>query len=638
MRINHNIAALNTYRQLTAGSLNASKSMEKLSSGLRINRAGDDAAGLAISEKMRGQIRGLEQASRNAQDGISLLQTAEGALNEVHSILQRMRELAVQASNDTATDADRQALQKEVEQLKSEIDRIANTTEFNTKKLLNGDLEGNKIAQGTKLESVKINQVATNGTSLAGNALQATTSIVAGANDLLKLKLTNADGTTITKEYTLAAGNYTRQGLVDQINAQIGSTSDLAGKVTAQLTNDNRIIFVTNEQAAGVKIEVQEASVSDKTALVALGFQNAPAAVSSTATLGTSAFVDGTSDSIKVTIGGKTIDNIDFLSANFTVGTDGDGNALAKLIQDAINTAFGGSASANVISVTYDSGNDKLVYSSTSGAEVNIAAATNNSATNVANLAADAVNTTLSSNGNKTETTGVAAGSVSTSTTLISLGDADGNSYGLKAGNVIRISGTLNGTAFNNNSSLLTIDSTTTVQDLLDEIAQTIPGAESVTLDSTTGQIKINGQLGEAYGIANLKIVAETSATDSTQVATFSNDFSAFKEIQAAQDAHTDSSLSFHIGANESQTMKVDINEMSVKSLALSSVDVSTQQGAETAISVINNAIEKVSTERSKLGAFQNRLEHTINNLGTSAENLTASESRIRDVDYALAA
>jgi flagellin len=139
MRINHNIAALNTYRQLTSGTNAASKNMEKLSSGLRINRAGDDAAGLAISEKMRGQIRGLEMASKNSQDAISLIQTAEGALNETHSILQRMRELAVQAANDTNTDEDRNALQNEMDQLAKEIDRIANNTQFNKKDLLKGD-------------------------------------------------------------------------------------------------------------------------------------------------------------------------------------------------------------------------------------------------------------------------------------------------------------------------------------------------------------------------------------------------------------------------------------------------------------------------------------------------------------------
>lgn len=138
MRINHNIAALNTYRQLTGNTSNTSKSLEKLSSGMRVNRAGDDAAGLAISEKMRGQIRGLDQASRNAQDGISLIQTAEGALNETHSILQRMRELAVQSSNGTNTDDDRAEMQKEIDQLLTEVDRISSDTEFNTQKLLDG--------------------------------------------------------------------------------------------------------------------------------------------------------------------------------------------------------------------------------------------------------------------------------------------------------------------------------------------------------------------------------------------------------------------------------------------------------------------------------------------------------------------
>lgn len=140
MRINHNIAALNTYRQLGTANAGQMKSMEKLSSGLRINRAGDDAAGLAISEKMRGQVRGLEQASANAQDGISLIQTAEGALNETHSILQRMRELGVQGSSESLTTDDRNAISEEVTALKAEIDNIASSTKFNTKQLLNGGL------------------------------------------------------------------------------------------------------------------------------------------------------------------------------------------------------------------------------------------------------------------------------------------------------------------------------------------------------------------------------------------------------------------------------------------------------------------------------------------------------------------
>ena len=146
MRINTNVAALNSYNQLNQTNQNMEKSLERLSSGSRINRAADDAAGLAISEKMTSQVKGLAQAQRNAQDGISMIQTAEGALKETHSILQRMRELSVQASNDSNTNEDRNEIQSEMDQLHSEITRIADTTEFNTKELLNGDLAGSANA------------------------------------------------------------------------------------------------------------------------------------------------------------------------------------------------------------------------------------------------------------------------------------------------------------------------------------------------------------------------------------------------------------------------------------------------------------------------------------------------------------
>ena len=141
MIINHNMNAMNAQRNMAINTSSAGKSMEKLSSGLRINRAGDDAAGLSISEKMRGQIRGLDQASRNSADGISMIQTAEGALQETQSILQRMRELSVQAANDTNVTADRNAIQSELTSLTNEIDRIATTTQFNEKNLLNGSLD-----------------------------------------------------------------------------------------------------------------------------------------------------------------------------------------------------------------------------------------------------------------------------------------------------------------------------------------------------------------------------------------------------------------------------------------------------------------------------------------------------------------
>ena len=139
LRINQNVAAMNSYRNLSITDGQMAKSLEKLSSGFRINRAGDDAAGLAISEKLRGQVNGLNKASENAQNAISMIQTAEGALNETHSILQRVRELTVQAANDTNTDDDRSAIQKEVTALTAELDRISTTTEYNTKSLLSGN-------------------------------------------------------------------------------------------------------------------------------------------------------------------------------------------------------------------------------------------------------------------------------------------------------------------------------------------------------------------------------------------------------------------------------------------------------------------------------------------------------------------
>ncbi len=180
MRINHNIMALNAYRQLSINNTGVQKSLEKLSSGLRINRAGDDAAGLAISEKMRAQIRGLEQASRNAQDAISLIQTAEGALNETHAILQRMRELVVQAGNlGTNQNDDLQYIQDEIKTLKEEIAGIAERTQFNGKTLLNGSFASSSLvfqigANEKQQLLLTIADMGTTGLGVAGTAVEVT--------------------------------------------------------------------------------------------------------------------------------------------------------------------------------------------------------------------------------------------------------------------------------------------------------------------------------------------------------------------------------------------------------------------------------------------------------------------------------
>ena len=196
MRINHNISALNTYRQLSFNNTQTAKNLEKLSSGYRINRAGDDAAGLAISEKMRGQIRGLEMAAKNSQDAISLIQTAEGALTETHAILQRMRELAVQGANDTNTTADRDNIQDELNQLLSEIDRIANTTEFNTKKLLNGGFSA------TFQVGANDNQIITLSINTMNASSLTISSISVGSNSLASQAIASIDSaiSAVSKE------------------------------------------------------------------------------------------------------------------------------------------------------------------------------------------------------------------------------------------------------------------------------------------------------------------------------------------------------------------------------------------------------------------------------------------------------
>lgn len=182
MRINNNMMAMNTHRQLGLANAGGAKSMEKLSSGYRINRAGDDAAGLSISEKMRAQVRGLNMASKNAQDGISMIQTAEGALDETHSILKRMRELAVQAANDTNVTVDRTAIKDEIDELVAEIDRIANSTTFNEKKLLDGSLTSAKFQIGAdKGVSMSLKVGTMKASALSVDALKVDTHTNAGS-------------------------------------------------------------------------------------------------------------------------------------------------------------------------------------------------------------------------------------------------------------------------------------------------------------------------------------------------------------------------------------------------------------------------------------------------------------------------
>ena len=262
MIINHNMASLNTYRQLSANNAATGKSLEKLSSGLRINRAGDDAAGLAISEKMRGQIRGLDQASRNAQDGISMIQTGEGALNETHSILQRMRELAVQSGTDTNTLDDRKEMQKEVEQLKAEVNRISDNTEFNTQKLLNGSLgaQGNS-ADATKIAVVSVTglKVGTYTTVIDQAATQATKTSGAVAADAKVLAAVGA-GTLKINGVTIDTTGVTD---VATLTTKVNSYKDETGvQITAGANGATAITLTANAYGSAAQIDLSGSDVA----------------------------------------------------------------------------------------------------------------------------------------------------------------------------------------------------------------------------------------------------------------------------------------------------------------------------------------------------------------------------------------
>ena len=454
MRIQHNIAALNSYRNLTGNNNAVSKNLEKLSSGYRINRAGDDAAGLAISEKMRAQITGLNTAQKNAQDGVSLVQTAEGAMTEVHSMLNRMVELADQSANGTyADEVDRENLQKEISSLKEEINRIADSTNFNGINLLDGSLSTSKLDLGAT-------------STLGGKSITVTENAATGT----------------TSQFTVGAGtDNVEQTLTVEYADASGKLHSVDLKYTSSATNTN------NAKAIRDAIANSElASVFD--------------------------------------IGGT--------DTAFTLTSKVTGEGGAKLT--GIKTTDGQSTAVTAGTVT------------------------------------DGKNATVTANGQ---------GDIITGDKIV-----------------------LNGKTY--------------------EFVK-----DTSTKPTTDGATAIVVGANENATIANLNKVLEQDGIKATKTGN-NITFSATKN---------GAGLTLQIGdtADSFNQMTVSVGDMHAKALGISDVDISTQAGAKAAVDKIKSAINSVSSTRGDLGAIQNRLEHTINNLSVSAENMTAAESRIRDVDMA---
>ncbi len=554
MIVQHNLTAMNANRMLGITTSAQAKSTEKLSSGYKINRAADDAAGLAISEKMRRQIRGLTQASANAQDGISAVQTAEGALTEVHDMLQRMNELAIKAGNGTMSESDRQSVQDEIDQLITEIDRVSETTKFNETYLLKGS--GDKSATVASEANVggitqEAEVIAAKGNIFSGK-IKADDALASGTEDTATVTYKDAEGNTRTKDVVFKAGadaKATAANIAEAINrdkdlnAIFKASADENGKLTVESKlngnkTDNSKNSVTDITFKAEDGKLTTAFDGDTEKIAAIGES---VKISLTDKDGTMKLASGNS----ITIDGKTYT----YDPNKASSTE-DANTFKTLedLQKLLGSDYEVSATVDS-KVTY-----KTVHHNTS----------------------DGTGAITDTNGKATTEDKM---------------ESDGT---LKAASKANDIGTLTLADFDNVATVETAPNNDALKD-----------GEAVTYKS-------------AVALAGLSInIARKAAVDMSDALHFS--------LQVGADT------------TEENKINVDIESMSAKSLGIDNVTVTGKDStnADEAVNTVADAIAKVSKQRSALGAIQNRLEHTINNLDNVVENTTSAEAQIRDTDIA---
>lgn len=523
MVVQHNLNAINANNKMNINVSGTKKATEKLSSGYQINRAGDNAAGLAISEKMRSQIRGLSQATKNANDGISLIQTAEGGLNETHSILQRMRELAVQSANGTyQDDTDREAIQLEVDALKSEIDRIASSTEYNGMKLLDGSLGGT-----------------TTGTTDFGaryGVLISANTVVDGANNKLKENL-SLEGATLTSS-------------VNGVTVTLADTASGVGGENAQW--DAAGTTLTINLKAGQSYSQSQINDLIKNATMA------KADAAGTPQASTPADVE-----LKLKSGVFTFQKAETFKTSAGVRAASDDTDLVEYLINGTDQNDGYADTIKFTSNNYGEDTRKLKIA-----------------------------------------TDVAAGKEWVATTT-----ANNEGTGIKDGE-------------------FTLHLATGVEYTEEDIQNLLKQAG---LDYTVTLTDSKTPDGDKSFYAQ-KVVAEADAT-----AIEIGKTTAGAGLGSDKLTGTGKGLTFQIGANgvEDQRVTLSVGDMSSTSIGVGGADVSTQDAANKAIEMVDSAVKTVSMQRAGLGALQNRLEYTVNNLTTTNENLTAAESQIRDTDMA---
>ena len=617
MVVRTNTMTINAQRQLNLNNSKVSKSLEKLSSGYKINRAGDDAAGLAISERMKAQIKGLDAASNNSQDGISLVQTAEGALNEVHDMLNRMVELSTKAANGVYTESQRANYADEVEQLKSEINRIADSTNFNSLKLLDGTMGLNT------------------GAFDIGNALGATDGTL--ALDPSNLELGNAATTMQAPKFTIDLGNLSITGTSTDasLDIQIGGVDinltgiDLTGGAgaTDQLATALADAIKAKNNNKGIDIGGLYFTATANQGKLELTYNGM--AANGNAAANTDKFGKAEADAFNKLIGQEVVVTVGQGTGTATVA--GDVVHSAKDVTTAIGEVKAERAGmsldlTNAVKDGYKLTIEDKTYVFKTDANSNVAAGPNEVLIDVSAVAKDkqvqeAVNLL-----SKQTTTNFTIGAESATSIHIDQTAASGEVYDTESD----LKNLISGTGVAKNAS---IDVTVNADKVKDGDTLKVGDKTFKFVTKATGadnEVLIGKDSEETA--KNLATAIGTSAKANGNVVTVTA-----KTAEEAAPSVMGGGLVLQVGDTyeDFNMLTVEASDMHTAALGLDSVDISNQASAGASINIINDAIDSVSQTRATFGALQNRLEHTINNLDTTSENLTAANSRIRDTDMA---
>ena len=687
LRINHNVTSLNAYSNLSSNSSKMESSIKKLSSGLRINSAADDASGLAMSEKIRSQISGLNRAKLNAQDGMSMIQTAEGGLNETESMIQRMRELAVQASNDTLTSNDRLEIQKEVNQLAQAINDVADSTEFNTKKLLNGSqtaqlssssqfinglVTGNTSSGGdfsVKMEVVQggISQIQTSQMfrdKNTGEIAKGSTKLediaqfydVNGTFSLSSQQKLTVSGNAKSTEITVD-GKMTLNELAASLQNAIAGASNvgLSNSTVEFIEGDNVKTGGYLELTSGVVGEEGNFSIAGSQDLVdALGItvsresaNNIVKAKITTAN-GYSRTVTTSSDRLSGLLDGM---DIQFESSAAQIaGRGGIVDGMTFTAQEKLEFSFKVGDTEKKVTATFGADTNWSMEGITAEINKQIEAVSANSG-----MEATVVDGQIRLSYNH-PTDVKSPTSITITKGSENLGLLKGTYAGFVEGdkkmeNAVTGISLLSGTkdkdlGFTVNGKKITVGVTiTSGADLIlsDEFIRDSNNALAPTtaharLDIVNGSLAITSTILGKDNANNLESRLTVTMEDATGAEYFNIQQSSIARGAGDTDFRVhviNNKPQFQIGANQGQQMNISIGDMSAKALDIDKLDMSTTEGAQSAIGKLDNALSKVSAERSKLGSYSNRLSYTMNNLENASTNLTEAESRIRDLDMA---